>query len=151
MILWTEYDPQTGLLTGDSGFGAYAGSKSFIEGSYPHDQFRVDLETSAVVPYTPPPPPPPTAEQVQAAVVQAVQAHLDATARTRNYDGILSLCTYATSSVAQFAAEGQAGVFWRDSVWSYCYGVLGAVKAGTRSVPTVDELLAELPAMSWPS
>lgn len=87
----------------------------------------------------------------RSAIVQAVQGHMDAVAGTRGYDSIMSACTYATSSVAQFAAEGQAAVYWRDSVWSYCYGVLGAVQAGTRAVPTIPDLLAELPAMSWPS
>lgn len=151
MKFWTEYDAATGLLTGDTGFGTYAGSRSFIEGTYSREQFRVDLQTGEVVPYTPPPPPPPTTEQLQAALTQAVQNHLDATARSHGYDGIMSLCTYATSSVPKFQAEGQAGVVWRDSVWLYCFGQLQAALTGQRAVPTAEELIAELPAISWPA
>lgn len=80
----------------------------------------------------------------------AVQSRLDEKAKERNYDGILSLCTYVTSANPACAAEGQAGVAWRDAAWAKCYEVLTAVGAGTRTQPTVAELLAELPAMDWP-
>lgn len=94
---------------------------------------------------TPPP------EQIIAAITAAVQRHLDATARTRNYDGILSLCSYATSTNPKFGPEGQAGVAWRDAVWAACYAILADVQAGNRAVPTEAQLLIELPSMGWPA
>ena len=82
-------------------------------------------------------------------LTQAVQSHMDKTARTRGYDGIVSLCSYATGTYATFSAEGQAGVQWRDDVWRYCYEELAKVESGQRSVPTEAELLAELPLITW--
>lgn len=96
-------------------------------------------------------PPPPTPEQIIAALTTAVQSHLDATARTRNYDGILSLCSYAASTNQTFAAEGLAGVAWRDAVWAACYSIMAEVQGGQRAVPTEAELLAALPPMVWPA
>lgn len=96
-----------------------------------------------------PPPYVPTEQDIINSLTWAVQAHLDTTAREKNYDGILSACTYATSTVPQFAAEGQACVEWRDAVWMTCYTVMAEVKAGTRPVPTSDELIAMLPAGPW--
>lgn len=98
----------------------------------------------------PPPPPEPTPEQIQAELTNAVQRHLDSTAKTRGYDGILSLASYAPSTVPKFAAEGSAGVAWRDAVWAYCWGVLADVGNGLRQIPTAAELVAELPTMAWP-
>jgi hypothetical protein len=49
------------------------------------------------------------AVQAQQQVVAAVQAFMDQTAQSRNYDSLLSLCTYATSSNPTFQKEGQAG------------------------------------------
>ena len=87
-------------------------------------------------------------ERIKNELTAAVQAHLDAKAKEKNYDDILSLCTYATSTDPVFSAEGQAGVEWRDAVWAKCYQVLDAVLAGTRPVPTKEELIAELPAFT---
>lgn len=96
------------------------------------------------------PPPAPTAAQIQTALAASVQRHLDSTAKTRNYDGILSLASYASSTHPTFRAEGQAGLIWRDAVWDYCYQVLADVQAQTRTIPTEAELIAELPVMVWP-
>ncbi len=98
-----------------------------------------------------PQPPQPSPEEVQAAIVVATQRRLDDFARTRNYDGILSLCTYATSTNAKFQAEGQYGVEARDATWAKLYEILAEVEAGTRPVPTgYAEIEPELPALVWP-
>ena len=90
-------------------------------------------------------------EKIIADFTQRVQQHLDDFARTRGYDGILSACTYATSVNPKFAAEGQYAVEARDATWAKCYEVLAAVEAGSRPMPTLDELLAELPVLTWPN
>ena len=96
-------------------------------------------------------PPPPTAEQIVAKYTAAVQKHLDDFARTRGYDGIMSAATYATSTVPKFKAEGQYCVEARDATWAKCYEVLAAVEAGSRQMPTLEELLDELPVLKWPN
>ena len=93
---------------------------------------------------------PPSVESILTTLTNAVQEHLDATARERNYDGILSLCTYATSTNIKFAAEGQAGVTWRDAVWAKCYEIMDEVISDTRPIPTKEELISLLPTFTWP-
>lgn len=78
-----------------------------------------------------------------------LQNLLDEKAKERNYDGILSLCSYATSSDPIFAAEGQAGVVWRDAVWRAGYNIMADVLAGTRQIPTEEQLITELPTIQW--
>lgn len=95
-------------------------------------------------------PPPPTVAEIIATYTAEIQKRLDDFARTRNYDGILSAATYATSAVAKFKAEGQYAVEARDATWAKGYEILAAVEAGTRVTPTLGELAAELPVLAWP-
>ncbi len=86
---------------------------------------------------------------LQAELTDAVQDYMDKTAKTRNYDNIFTACSYANSTDPKFKAEGEACVAWRDAVWNTCYSILAEVQAGQRHIPTVDELLAELPQLEW--
>lgn len=101
--------------------------------------------------YTPPVIVPPVVVRplTMADVQQKVQERLDAFARTRNYDSILSACTYVTSSVAKFKAEGEAAIQARDATWHACYEILAEVQGGHRPMPTLEEVLAELPPLQW--
>ena len=93
-------------------------------------------------------PVPPT---LQERVVTATQERLDDFAKTRNYDGILSACTYATSTVTKFQGEGQHCVTARDETWAALYAMMAEVQAGTRPMPgSVEEVLALLPVLEWP-
>ncbi len=85
-------------------------------------------------------------------IINAVQAKLDAFAQSRGYDGILSACTYATSTVDQFRAEGQYCVDARDKTWTALYVILAAAEAGERPHPeSITDIEAELPPLSWPA
>lgn len=95
--------------------------------------------------------PPRDPAELQTEIVTATQQRLDDFARTRNYDGILSLCTYATSTVQKFKAEGQYGVTARDATWAKLYEMLAEVEAGTRPMPTgFEDIEPELPVLAWP-
>lgn len=91
------------------------------------------------------------AQALQQSIVDATQQRLDDFARTRNYDGILSACTYATSAVPRFAAEGQYAVQARDATWAALYQFMADVQAGTRPVPTgFEDVEPLLPPLAWP-
>lgn len=98
------------------------------------------------------PPPPLTPQQIVKKFTDAIQKRLDDFARTRNYDGILSACTYATSTVPKFQAEGQYCVQARDATWAAAYGVLAQVELGQRPVPaSIADIENELPVLQWPN
>lgn len=85
-------------------------------------------------------------------IIAATQQRLDDFARTRNYDGILSACTYASSTVPKFAAEGQWAVNARDGTWAALYGIMGEVDTGMRPMPAgFDDVEPDLPELTWPA
>lgn len=101
--------------------------------------------------FVPPAPEPIRPDQLLAQIVQATQTRLDAFAQGRNYDGILSACSYATSTVPKFQAEGQYCVQARDATWAALYAILAQVQAGERPLPQgYADLEAQLPILAWP-
>lgn len=80
----------------------------------------------------------------------AIAAHVEATARARDYDSAASCAGYATSTVPAWAAEAEAFVGWRDAVYLHVFARLAEVQGGAPP-PTVTELIAGLPLIEWPA
>lgn len=123
----------------------------------PDGKFVLSLPDTGLVPVPsfpePAQPEPEPADPTQALIAQVtrvVQIRLDSVAQQRGYDGILSACTYVASAVPRFKAEAEAAVAWRDAVWSKCYEILAQAQAGERAVPSLGEVLQELPQIQWP-
>lgn len=91
------------------------------------------------------------AQAVRDLIVQQTQHRLDAFAQTRYYDGILSACSYATSTVPKFKSEGQYCVEARDATWAALYQTLADVEAGVRPAPSdFADVESSLPTLTWP-
>lgn len=90
-----------------------------------------------------------TADEIKQMLIDGVQNHLDEVAMSRGYDGILSVCSYFDSGVERFDYEGVQARKWRSQVWAYCYAYLDDVLAGNRPIPTLEELIEELPKIEW--
>lgn len=86
-------------------------------------------------------------EQIIASLTAAVQSHLDAAARAKGYDGILSAASYAGDSHPPFNSEGVAFRDWRGAVWATCYSIMADVQGGLRPVPDAATLISELPVL----
>lgn len=87
--------------------------------------------------------------QLKSSIITLVQMRLDDFAKTRNYDGILSACTYATSTNEVFKAEGQKAVELRDQTWASLYTIMASVEAGGMVVTSFADVEAELPILTW--
>jgi phosphoglycolate phosphatase-like HAD superfamily hydrolase len=89
------------------------------------------------------------AQAKKAAIDLAIQQHLDKSARAMGYDDIKSAVTYADEpAVPLFQQQGRAFRAWRSLVWAAAAEIEAAVKSGSRPFPEVEEVLAELPALS---
>jgi hypothetical protein len=95
--------------------------------------------------------PEPTEEEKAAALqtqyTALIQSMLDREAQKLGYDNCNSVCTYVDTGVAKFDAEGVAFRKWRSAVWAKGYELLAEVQAGTRPIPTEEELVELLPKL----
>lgn len=91
------------------------------------------------------------AQLLQETTIQATQQRLNSFARTRNYDNILSACSYATSSILKFKIEGQHCIEMRDRTWSKLYEILAEIQSGVRPTPSCyADIEVDLPVLTWP-
>ena len=100
---------------------------------------------------SPPPPPVPTPEEIQNSIVQSTQKRLDDFAKTRNYDGILSACSYVDDPHPKFQKEGQYCITVRSQTWLKLYEIQAEVQQGLRAMPTkFSDIEGDLPLLIWP-
>lgn len=89
-------------------------------------------------------------QYIQSDIIFRTQSRLDNFAQTRGYDNILSLATYATSTIPKFQQEGQYGVEVRDATWTKLYEIFDEIEAGTRPYPeNYESIESELPDLQW--
>ena len=79
-------------------------------------------------------------------MMSSISSHLDYEAQLKGYDNILSACSY-TGFDNPFRLESEAFLVWRASVWQYAYEQLALIEGGTRTIPTTDEFILELPKL----
>lgn len=93
-----------------------------------------------------------TPDVILSEITYEITKRLDAFAKTRQYDSIVSACTYATSKVQQFQTEGQCCEDLRDQTWAVAFDILAEVSAGTRpAITSYSDVESLLPALVWPA
>lgn len=105
----------------------------------------VNLQTGEITFEDDAPATPITLEQIIVQFENAVQAELDADAQAKGYDNIISACAYA-GAPNPFQDESKLYITRRGNVWAYCYAELDKVINGTRPMPTIEQIISELPA-----
>lgn len=85
----------------------------------------------------------------EANYAQAIQAHIDSVAQSKQYGDGVSLASYASSTIAQWKNEADVFIAWRDAVWTYAFNLMEQVKAGQVPAPTIEEVIALLPQITW--
>ncbi|MBR5172076.1 MAG: hypothetical protein IKW14_01615, partial [Phascolarctobacterium sp.] len=59
------------------------------------------------------------------------------------------IARYTDSPNPKYAQEAKAVKDWNTAVWDKCWDILAEVKEGKRAVPTLEEVIAELPVLVW--
>ena len=96
------------------------------------------------------PPHIPTVDEIQKQLTDGVQNWMDTKVRERNYDNVHTCVgTYLYSPVDKFRTEAEHVKDWVSYVWAKCYEILAQVKNGEREIPTLEEVINELPILDW--
>lgn len=85
-------------------------------------------------------------ESTKVEINKALQTMLDTKAQELRYDNMMSVRSYA-GFVSPFQAEAQVLAVWAASCWIKAGEIEAAVLAGARVMPSVAEVLAEMPTL----
>ena len=94
--------------------------------------------------------PQPTAQEMVERYRQAIQEFLDAKAADRDYDNIQTASLRAALPGSPFHAEGVAYGEWMDACWAAGIVIMNNALNNTIPIPTVQELLDQLPELVLP-
>ena len=76
-----------------------------------------------------------------------IQGILDAKAKEKGYDNIVSVCSYAGYE-NEYQAEGVVFGKWRAHVWQWGYKMLADIQSGKREMPkSFAEAIADMPQL----
>ena len=99
---------------------------------------------------TPDPIPEPSTEQIKAKLEAALDRHIDSVAQAKGYDNRITCLSYAAFD-NQWQEEAIAFGVWRSNCYTTAHQIMADVEAGTREIPTTEQLISEMPIMEWPT
>lgn len=88
--------------------------------------------------------------KLQYSCQQYFENKVESVASEKQYSSAVSCASYALSTNLTWKAEAEAFIAWRDSVYVYGMGIISSVQQGG-AVPTMEEVIAGIPVMTWPS
>lgn len=88
--------------------------------------------------------------QTIARYTEALTALLDSEAQSKRYDNRIT-CSLRAGYAGPFQAEGTAFAIWMDTCNALGYTIMQEVIDQIRPMPTIEEFLAEMPEMVWPT
>lgn len=92
-------------------------------------------------------------QKPQELVIKEYEAAIDnlllTTANSKGYDSAYTCLSYLQSSNAIWKTEAEAFNTWRDACWVKAHEILNAWVAGEIPQPTIEEVLAQMPAIGW--
>lgn len=82
-------------------------------------------------------------------IENAVDMHVETTAQAKGYNSTESCLSYIGDINPQWDAEAVAFKAWRSQCWEYVIAERAKIDAGTRTIPTPQEAIVELPSIVW--
>lgn len=84
-------------------------------------------------------------EEMQKFFMDKIQEYMDEKAKTYGFDNVFNAASYQNSKVDKFKSDAQTVLDWRDQTWATAYAIMENVLVGNRKIPTLEELMEELP------
>lgn len=88
-----------------------------------------------------------TLKEIEKYFMDKLQEYMDNKAKTYGFDSVFNAASYIDSKIERFKNDSRTLLDWRDSTWDKAYTILEDVLTEKREIPTLEELLKELPQL----
>ena len=85
-------------------------------------------------------------EAKQKELERTIEAHIDSVVKAKGYNNQDSIAKYLVDT-NPFYEECKSISIWIGNVWIKAHEIQSEVQAGTRPIPTINEVIAELPVL----
>ena len=89
-------------------------------------------------------------KQQRAILKSFLDRYMDAQVAPKDYDSVLTACTWITSTIPEWAADAKAASDFRQACFLAAYQIEADVLAGKRPVPNETQFQAEMPVLWAP-
>lgn len=93
--------------------------------------------------------PVPSNDELVSDMMSKLESFYDSKARERRYDNRYT-CSIRAGYQGPFQQEGIAFAQWMDQCNNVGYQIVADVLSGQREIPTFEQILSELPTLTWP-
>ena len=84
---------------------------------------------------------------LQKELERTIEAHIDSVVKIRGYNNQDSIAKYLVDT-NPFYEECKAISVWIGNVWIKAQEIQSEIESGTRPIPTIEEVIAELPVLA---
>lgn len=82
--------------------------------------------------------------------VSITQNRLDSFAKIKNYDNMVTACSYIHSSIEEFKNDANRCIELRDLTWVNLFQIFDEIRNGIRNIPSYyEEIEVDLPELVW--
>jgi hypothetical protein len=90
-----------------------------------------------------------TKAQAKIRLLLEVKRFCDEEAQTQGFDDLAEACLFSFATNTALKNKGLAARGWKEAIKLHIRQVIQDVQGNVRPIPTTDELLAELPTITW--
>lgn len=89
-------------------------------------------------------------DKSKAIYMESLSEHINQVAQKKQYKNANSCISYLNSSIEGWRNDAIAFLAWRDSIYTYAFGIFNNAYDGIEELPSLEDFIKMAPQISWP-
>ena len=80
-----------------------------------------------------------------------IQDLIELTAKNKGFVDAVTCASYINSTNTTWHSDASCFISWRDATWNYAYTLYATLSGNDEPIPSIEEVIAGVPAIVWPN